>query len=144
VFVTSDANIRRSQHHVETGAGGPSVNRTDDGLPDLRIMVTQTAICPDVSPVYRPSQGPKDTLGPYTLTVLGRDTRRRRQVVTGAKVPISGASQNGGTYVPVFPDLLPYLTNLIGSLVVENVAFVRIIDRDVRDMLPFFIENPHM
>ena len=128
MLLGGDSYVGGGQYQVETRPRGPAVDRGDDRLPNLGIVVAQTAVGPGLGPVDRPGERPEDVLGPDPVKVFLRHAGRWGQVMSGAEVPVARAGEDSDADIPVLPDVLPDLADLVGRLVVKDVALVGIVD----------------
>ena len=70
---------------------------------------------------------------------LLRGARTRCQVVTAAEVLVACAGQDRAADLAVFPQVDPDLGNLVGGLLVEDVRFLGVVQRDVGDAVALLI-----
>ena len=65
-------------------------------------------------------------------------------IVLGARVVDHNyRGEIGNSDIPILPDGLPHLADLIGCLVVQDISLIGIIDGYIRDMAFFLVEDAH-
>ena len=144
VFFGCDADVRGCEHQVEASAGRPSVDGPNDRFPDAGVVVAQLPVGAYLGAVNGPGKRPEDVLCADSVQVFFGNARRRRQVVAGTKMPVTGAGEYGDADFPVLPDVFPHLADLIRCLMVEDVALIGVVDRYVGDMAFFLVEDAHV
>ena len=143
VFLAGDADVGGGEHHVEPGSSGPAVDGGDDGFPDLGVVVAEAAVDAELGAVDGAGRGPEDVLGADPFLFLGGNPGRSVQVVSGAEMAIASAGENDGTDIGIVPGFSPGIGQAVGGFLVEDVGLFRIVDGDVGDLFPLFVQDFH-
>ena len=145
VLRTGDADVGGCEHEVEASACRPAVDGANDGFPYLRVVIAEPPVCADLGgAVHRAGRRPEYRLGADALALFGSDVRACCEVVSGAEVTVALARQDGYSHIPIVPDLLPDLRNLVRSRSVEDVRLLRVVDGYIGDIASLLVLHCHL
>ena len=63
--------------------------------------------------------------------------------MSGAEVAVAGAGEDDGADVGIIPGLTPGVGEAVGGLLVEDVGLCHVVDGDVGDLFPLFVQDFH-